>query len=263
MARMHAAVCGDPIAHSLSPVLHSAAYEYLGLDADYERLRVGESELANVISQLTEAWLGLSLTMPLKEIARELIGPREALVDDVESANTIYRNAHGEWALANTDVEGARSAIARVQGDRTLRTALVFGSGATARSVVRALPDLGVRDVAITARRSEPARALATRAAAWGLRVTPWEWNSLNPDLAASDLVVSAVPGDAVIPVHEGQGVLLDVAYHPWPTPLAASWRGPVASGRDMLVGQALRQIQLMTGHEVPAKVLYDALLVV
>lgn len=262
MALMHAAVCGDPIAHSLSPVLHSAAYAYLGIDAEYDRIRVDERELASVVAGLDDSWLGLSLTMPLKEVAREVVGPREPIVDDVESANTIYRNAEGEWALANTDVEGARAAIAHVHGERNLRTALVLGAGATARSVVRALPDLGVRDIVIAARRSDAASALADRASAWGLRAHVKDWSALTTDERDRDLVVSALPGDAEVPsvLHQGPGVLLDVAYHPWPTPLAATWVGPVASGRDMLVGQAVRQILLMTGYPVPAEVLYEAL---
>lgn len=276
MATSHAAVCGSPIAHSLSPVLHSAAYGYLGVDADYRRWEVTESELGGVLASLDRAWLGLSLTMPLKEVALTLISNRESIVDDVGAANTIYRTPDGEWALANTDVEGARFAIERARTthpdtrirERPLKSALVLGAGATARSVVRALVDLGVQHLTIAARRLAAAHELGDRARAWGVTAVDLTFDDLSLSEWSSDVVVSTVPGDAsgflgdqvrqLALVHGG--VLLDVAYHPWPTALADAWPGPVASGRDMLIGQAVRQISLMTGKDVPVDVLYAAL---
>ena len=138
---MKCAVLGDPIAHSLSPVLHRAAYAELGLDWTYAAVRVPAGTLLPFLEGLDGTWRGLSLTMPLK---RELV-PLADEVSDVArragAANTLVL-ADGRRIAHNTDVPGAASAI-RERYDGPVHAATILGGGATATSVGLALADLG------------------------------------------------------------------------------------------------------------------------
>ena len=158
---MKCAVLGDPIAHSLSPVLHRAAYAELGLDWTYAAVRVPAGTLVPFLEGLDGTWRGLSLTMPLK---RELV-PLADEVSDVArragAANTLVL-ADGRRIAHNTDVPGAASAI-RERYDGPVHAATILGGGATATSVGLALADLGCRDITVLARSAE--RAAATIAA--------------------------------------------------------------------------------------------------
>jgi shikimate dehydrogenase len=138
---MRCAVLGSPIAHSLSPALHRAAYAELGLDWTYDAVEVRSAELPAFLDGLGEEWRGLSLTMPLK---RAVVG----LVDSLDDwsrlsgvANTVVLGEGGR-AGHNTDIPGAVGAL----GERVsapLRSAVVLGGGATAASVLLALAELG------------------------------------------------------------------------------------------------------------------------
>jgi shikimate dehydrogenase len=161
-------------------------------------------------------------------------------------------------------VYGITEALTRaVVGERP-ESALVLGAGATARSAVAALAALGVPHVVVCARRPEAAAEVAEMARGMGMNATTAD---LTPDreLVGSAIVVSTLPGAAAEPwaalARGATGVLLDASYHPWPTPLADSWgSGSVASGRDMLLWQAVRQVRLMTGREPSVEAMAAAL---
>ena len=138
-----AAVLGSPIAHSLSPALHTAGYRALGLDDwEYTRADVSEAELVAFVSALGREWRGLSLTRPLKEVAFEVATTVSAVARETGSINTLIRRPDGGWDADNTDVVGVLGALAEVGVDRADRP-VVVGSGATARSVVAAFVALG------------------------------------------------------------------------------------------------------------------------
>lgn len=250
---MRAAVLGSPIAHSLSPVLHRAAYRALGLDWSYDPIEVTEQSLPAFLASLTDEWAGLSLTMPLKECVIPLL----AAVDDsalrVAAVNTVLPTADG-WRGTNTDIDGIVRSVA--QFGASLRTATLLGAGATARSAIAAMARLGIEAVAVSARRADAARSICELAERFGMQARAHGFAPVA-DLMANDLVVSTLPGDAGAPWAKAclaaSGVLLDASYHPWPTPLAAAWPNDrVASGRDMLLWQAAAQVTLMTGYEAP-----------
>jgi shikimate dehydrogenase len=140
----------------------------------------------------------------------------------------------------------------------------VLGGGATARSALVALRELA--DFATVYIRSpERGPHLESTARALGLPIELAPWSARAQALSAP-LVVSTTPtgatDDLAAAVPDRPGVLLDVVYAPWPTPLAHAWSragGPVAGGRDMLVHQAVRQVELMTGMQVPVQVLREA----
>ncbi len=261
-----AAVLGSPIEHSLSPALHRAAYVDLGLTWTYEAIEVDEASLAGFLGGLDSTWAGLSLTMPLKQAVIPLLSDVDDEALAVRSVNTVLPGVGG-WRGTNTDVSGIVQALL-VAGlssrSAEPRVATILGAGATARSAVAALARLGISELTVCARRESAARDIADLAAGFGLGATI---RDLEPaaGLLAADIVVSTLPGDAGAPwadlASDAPGALLDASYHPWPTPLARAWRSPVvASGRDLLLWQAVEQVRLMTGLEPSVQRMSDAL---
>lgn len=265
VARRRCGVLGSPISHSLSPVLHRAAYEHLGLDWSYTAHEMREDELAPFVAVLDQSWRGLSLTMPLKRVGLEVASRVSELADVVGAANTLVHEDDGTWSADNTDVPGM---VAAIQQHGTYGSACVWGGGATAASAVAAFARLGAVDVHLHARDAGRAQWPLGVAARGGLRVglLPWQ---VGAPCAAADVVVSTVPAGAADHLADPLAVaagphrlLFDVVYDPWPTPLAAAWEkagGTVATGLDLLVHQAVGQLKLMTGHDVPPHVLYAA----
>src|SRR3954452_15256003 len=155
---MRCAVLGDPVEHSLSPVLHRAAYAALGIDWTYDAVRVPSGRLAQFLDGCDESWRGLSLTMPLKREVMPLLTSRDPWAERAGAANTVLLDSGGRHGL-NTDVPGAIAAI-REATDAPVDRALVLGGGATAASVVLALAELGCGTVTLLVR--EPGRARET-----------------------------------------------------------------------------------------------------
>jgi shikimate dehydrogenase len=254
-------VVGFPIGHSLSPALHGAAYAELGLTGwSYGRYEVGEGQLAGFVAGLDETWRGLSITMPLKAEALAL-GETDRLARLAGAANTLVLDA-GARRLYNTDVGGLTWAV-RQRTDRQVGSVNVVGAGATARSAVVSAAELGARTITVLARMAARAEPLIELGKSLGLEVAIGHWAAGPPD---ADLVISTVPSAAVDPVAEqvaaSAPLVLDVSYDPWPTALAlaaADTGHVVISGLDLLVGQALLQIELMTGGAVSAELLYEA----
>lgn len=253
-APVRCAVLGSPIAHSLSPVLHRAAYAELGLDWSYAALEVTEEELPGFLQGLDEGWRGLSLTMPLKRAVMSELDSVDARAVEAGAANTVVLD-QGRRHGHNTDVPGAVAAISeRIEAAPT--TAVVLGGGATATSVLLALADLGCRSATVLVR--EPERAAATVAAvsrhptAPALEVAPLGGDQPT---GSPDLVVSTIPAGAqdaaVLALVARARAAFEVRYDPWPTPMAvAAYRAgiPLVTGLDLLVHQAARQVELMTG---------------
>jgi shikimate dehydrogenase len=259
-----AAVLGSPVRHSLSPVLHRAAYAALGLTGwQYSAHDVDETRLAAFLEGLDPSWAGLSLTMPLKAAVLPLLDARSPVVEMAGGANTVLLR-DGRRVGENTDVPGIVAALA-ARGVATVESATVLGGGATARSAVVALA--GVAG-AVTAYVRDPARheqlEAAADAAGTHLRLEPW---ARAADGLAATLVVSTVvagAADHLVPtVPREVGTLFEVLYDPWPTPLAAAWaaRGaPVVDGLDLLVHQGVLQALLMTGADAAPDALVPVL---
>ncbi|RYE79527.1 MAG: shikimate dehydrogenase, partial [Myxococcales bacterium] len=218
------AVLGRPIAHSLSPVLHRAAYSALGLPWTYDAVEVGEDELAGFVTTLASDWRGLSLTMPLKRAVLPLLDQVDAHVERSGVANTVVLEGDRRWGH-NTDIPGAVAAM-RERGVDGIETATVLGGGATAASLVLALRDLGVGRVVVAARNPDKARDSMPPDIADSL-----EYAELA-DAPAFDLVASTIPSDAVsgglLDRLAEAAYVFDVIYDPWPTALAAAATGSV-----------------------------------
>ncbi|HQV92192.1 MAG TPA: shikimate dehydrogenase [Phycicoccus sp.] len=263
-----AAVVGSPVGHSLSPVLHEAAYAVCGLsDWSYVRREVTAADLAEVVASLDASWRGLSLTMPLKEVAFDVAETVTDIARQAGAINTLVRRDDGGWDATNTDVQGILEAVRQVDhgGEAT-----VLGSGATARSAILAMAGLRVERVVLAARNAEAVGALAELAATLGMKATSvslGRWIDRPSRLVISTLPPSAGPAAAGVIDESRAGslaglTLLDVVYADWPTPLAravTAAHGEVVSGLDMLVHQAAAQFELFTGVGAPVDAMFAA----
>ncbi|MFF8787857.1 shikimate dehydrogenase [Streptomyces sp. NPDC015125] len=250
-----AAVLGSPIAHSLSPVLHRAAYRELGLsDWTYDRHEVDEAALPAFMERLDATWAGLSLTMPLKRAVIPLLDGISPTAASVEAVNTVVLAADGRRLGDNTDIPGMLAAL-RERGVRQVERASVLGAGATASSALAALSRICTGEVTAYVR----SRARADEMRGWGERLGVTVRTAAWEDAAAAfeaPLTIATTPAgttDALAAaVPDRAGTLFDVLYEPWPTTLATAWAargGAVVGGLDLLVHQAVLQVEQMTGR--------------
>ncbi|MFP5348065.1 MAG: shikimate dehydrogenase [Actinomycetes bacterium] len=269
-ATHRAAVLGHPVAHSLSPALHRAAYDALGLDGwSYEAFDVAEDQLGEFLDGLDDSWVGLSLTMPLKRRVIPLLDELTPLAQALGVVNTVTFH-DGRRVGDNTDVYGIRTALEEAGCDRA-GWGCVLGGGATAVSAVAALAELGCRTPTLYVRSRGRSRKLREAAARLDVQATVSGWEDAWEALSA-DVVVSTVPTGAADPLAEelengtaptSGPLLLDVVYDPWPTRLAQAWTargGEVVDGAEMLLHQAVAQVRLMTGQEPPEDAMRAAL---
>lgn len=262
-APKRAAVVGRPVTHSLSPLLHRAAYAALGLtDWSYDALDLGADELPVLLAGLGEEWRGFSVTMPCKQAAVECAHVVEPLPRLLHAANTLVRTEAG-WRAVNTDVGGIGMAL-QLGGVERVGRAVIIGGGGTAAAAAVALAELGAGQVDVVVR--EPARAAGVLRVLETLGV-PAAARRIGEDGIGAPVVVSTVPIDAQpaltgVAWRPGQ-TLLDVLYAPWPTPLAerATAAGArVISGLEVLFWQATAQVELMTGLPAPIEAMRAAL---
>ncbi len=227
-----------------------AAYSLLGLNWDYSRFEVTEHDLATFLAstELSAA----SLTMPLKDEAFNLVSTSDSPALAARAVNTIVRSEFG-WVGYNTDVFGLTAALA----GQTFETALVLGSGATARNALLAIRALNPSaTVGIHARNLATADGVVSFGLNQGLNVS---MVGGKPDLSLFDLTISTLPPDADTTgwfAGQPKGTLLDVAYKPWPSQLAKLWLasgGNVVSGIQMLIWQAIAQIRIFKNGNVAA----------
>lgn len=265
-----AAVLGSPIAHSLSPILHRAAYAGLGLRGwRYNAIECDEDGLAGLLATLGPEWAGLSLTMPLKRAVLPLLDTVSDLAVSVGGANTVvFRDGarHGE----NTDVHGIVAALAE-GGVSAPAGATILGGGATAASAIAALREMGLAEVTLVVRSAARAGETLLAADRLGVAVTVRGFDEFgDPRFDVGELVVSTLPSGAadylaqrVAQALPEKGALFDVVYSPWPTPLARLVRRrglTVIGGFAMLLHQAVKQVELMTGRtDVPLEAMRAA----
>ncbi|MFF6834421.1 shikimate dehydrogenase [Streptomyces sp. NPDC012438] len=250
-----AAVLGSPIAHSLSPVLHRAAYAELGLhDWSYERFEIDEAALPGFVGGLDGSWAGLSLTMPLKRAVIPLLDGISDTAASVEAVNTVVLHEDGRRTGDNTDIPGMIAAL-RERGVEKVEAAAVLGAGATASSALAALARVCAGPVTAYVRSEARAEEMRGWGERLGVDVRTADWDRAAEALDAP-LVIATTPAGTTnalaAAVPDAVGTLFDVLYDPWPTPLAAAWSdrgGKVVGGLDLLVHQAVLQVELMTGR--------------
>jgi shikimate dehydrogenase len=274
-----AGVIGSPIRHSLSPVLHNAALEAVGLDWVYVALEVPEGEVVNALHGVRAlGFEGLSVTMPHKEAVARAADRLTAVADRLGAANTVVRRGR-DLVGDSTDGQGFVDALRADEGlEPEGRSFAVLGTGGAARAIVLALAQEGATSVAVIGRNQDAAAAAMALAGEVGRIGRPEEIGDV-------DVVVNATPvgmepvrpirpdgPDGLItvdlpfevdPGKLGPGQLVvDLVYAPAVTPLieAARSRGAVAvNGLGMLIHQAAHQFRLWTGEEPPLQVMSAA----
>jgi shikimate dehydrogenase len=249
-------------------VLHRAAYAELGLTWwRYDAIECDEAGLPALLDSCGPDWGGLSLTMPLKRTVLSLLDRIEPLATQVGGANTVVFAAAQRLGY-NTDVGG----IVRALAERGIRggavaPALIIGGGATACAALAALAALGEKSVTAAVR--DPARTADLRQAAGRLGISVALAPFAPEAMHDTHLVISTVPAGAsdlfaanFTDHASATPAVLDVVYHPWPTPLAsaaAQAGSVVVSGFDLLLHQAAGQVELMTGRPAPVEVMRQA----
>lgn len=263
-----AGVIGTPVDHSLSPVIHQAAWRQLGLpeDWEYRRLDVSSRGLEQVVAGLDVRCLGLSVTMPLKYEAAECVDVLDPLAQAVGAVNTLIPTA-GVVVGFNTDVHGIMQALAAPNLDGFSiheggsPRGVILGSGATAASALNALWSLGISSISVVARRFSGPHSIVRAAHRMGIeceQVMLSDSRTIERRIAEATCVVSTLPSGVadffVLPEALGTDqTLLDVVYAPWETPLMSRWRdrgGRCVHGSEMLLHQGAMQVKLMTGRE-------------
>jgi len=242
------AVLGSPISHSLSPALHNAAFDRIGLSGSYEAIDVPSGTLQAFFAINKSAFDYFSLTMPLKEEAHLLEIECDELSLRIGSINTLYKKS-GKWFGTSTDGSGFLAALA-AQGYQNVSRGLILGAGGTARAVAGAL-DGNVKRLSVMGRTSTRREALERCVENSEFTYLPWT-NDL--DINLYDLIVNTTPAGAADIFAENlpsrvPGLLFDVLYKPWPTVLASAWAdrsGKVINGKELLLWQGLDQLALL-----------------
>lgn len=259
------AVWGDPVSHSRSPQLHSAAYRALGLDWSYTRRQVAAEAFSAAITGLDGSWRGLSLTMPLKEEAFRWAHTRDRAATLTGAVNTLLVSGPLRGHGFNTDIAGLVAAL-REGGLQEIPRARILGAGATAASAILALAELGATRIDVVARRPEAVTSLRALGEQIGVAV---DGSAFDASHSTVDVTIATLPsGIRLQPaisraLGDAGGALFDVAYAPWPSALAEQWTdAPRLSGIGMLLHQAVVQVRIFL-HGDPLAVLDDEEMVV
>lgn len=256
---IRAGVLGSPIGHSLSPLLHKTAYTYLDIEGQYDAFEVGSGELRDFLSDKGKGLNCLSLTMPLKEEALTIADHVSPIAQQIASGNTLVKKSDG-WYLTSTDVEGFSFALS-ASGISEVSNLLVIGAGATARAIVAANDGANITVIGRSIERMHSLQSAAPQSTfafvQWGAIV---EFNLF-------DLVVNTTPGNSAEiyaeNVSKSNSTFFEVIYNPWPTKLLATWQKSGADtidGLDLLIHQAISQIQIFSGLVVDRAVLSKVL---
>jgi len=256
------AVLGYPIKHSLSPILHKAAFEFLGIEGSYSAIEVPSGSLETFLDNRGSEFDYLSLTMPLKEEVLTLDVDIDSRTERIRSGNTLLKSG-SRWSLTSTDGSGLISAIERA-GLNAMESVLVLGAGGTARACVGALDSAG-RSIDVLGRSSTRQEGLESSIQDSDFSYLRW---GAEINFNAYDLVINTTPAGAADLLAEAvpskvSAVLFDVIYKPWPTVLATKWQnssGRVLNGLELLLYQGIDQLELVLDKDLDHAKLADHL---
>lgn len=265
-------VIGDPVAHSLSPLLHQAMIDQTGAAYRYDVRTVRPEELPTFVRWAKDGGCaGFNVTMPHKEAILPLLDEVDATAAACGAVNTVCIR-EGRASGHNTDGTGFLDSLAGQSFHPQRRTVLLLGAGGAAKAVGHALAAAGADRVIVCARRLERAAALAAQLPNCGEGIVLAQ-NALQQAATACDLLVNATPlGMAGSPAFAGldflqalppRAVVYDLVYHPRRTALleAAARQGlRTVGGIDLLIRQAVRAFTFFTGETPDTAALYDAL---
>ncbi|MFZ9282868.1 MAG: shikimate dehydrogenase [Prochlorococcaceae cyanobacterium] len=283
-------VLGDPVRHSLSPVMQNAALAAMGLDWVFLALPTPADQLPAVVSALEAMGCrGLNVTIPHKHNVASLCRSLSPLAQRVGAVNVLVPLEGGGWHGTNTDVEGFCAPLRRHNSDWAGKRAVVLGCGGSARAVVAGLVELGFASIQLAGRRSEALGRFVSDCQSWAPQLQALSWtppdgfmSALGSALEQADLVVNTTPvgmasasgpeaelacplSAAELAALRGQTTVYDIIYTPRPTQLlrqAAVRDCRCIDGVDMLVEQGAAALRLWSGrNDVPVAIMRQALL--
>jgi shikimate dehydrogenase len=258
---MKFALLGSPVEHSLSPQLHNFTYRKLGILAEYERFQVAKGGLSAFLEgHQAPEWSGFSLTMPLKDDGLAICNELDSDAVAASSVNTLQWVSSG-YKGSNTDVFGFRFLFGQAE-ERDLLSVqesriAILGAGGTARAALVALGRIS-KDVKVY-RRSKVRDALLQKA---NPKVEIFSWDECS-DAFAADILINCAPSEAMssIPDIKIKGFLFESLYSPWPTRLMAMTdKADIFTGKDLLVAQAIKQMELFLGIDLDHQDLFTEL---
>ncbi|MGA1134579.1 MAG: shikimate dehydrogenase [Prochlorotrichaceae cyanobacterium] len=276
-------IIGDPVKHSLSPLMHNAALGVMGLDWVYVPFPVQQEHLAAALSGFAAIGVqGFNITIPHKQAILPLLDKVTPLAKAIGAVNTVwpfYNEALSVqgWQGTNTDVQGFISPLQAIPPAQTQGTALILGGGGAARAVVAGCHQLNWQSIWVVGRNLEKLQAFQrswqeTEIAA-KLKIAPW--SDLPQLLPQSSLVVNTTPlgmapqgsqsplSEEALALLPAETIVYDLIYTPSPTQLLklAEHRGlKTIDGVEMLVQQGAAALEIWTGQSVPVEVMRSTL---
>jgi len=273
------ALIGNPVSHSLSPIMQNAAFKYLGLDLIYIAIPCKDEDLELVLNSLKKInCKGLNITIPHKEKVFNLCSEISPIANKLKAINTLKLNSEKEWSGTNTDVEGFIYPLKKL--NLTKKQSIVLGSGGAARSVIQGLINLNLSRISVVSRNKSSLDKLIknfeNQIELKGLLNNDSQIQNL---LEEADLVVNTTPvgmktaknATNVLPYGEdfwrslnSKSIIYDLIYNPAPTPLLqlGQKKGCMTiDGLEMLVAQGIGSLSFWTdGLEVPFHIMNEAL---
>ena len=273
------ALIGNPVSHSLSPIMQNAALKYLGLDVIYIAIPCKEEDLEVVISSLKKInCKGLNITSPYKEKVFELCNEISPVAKRLKAINTLKLNSKKEWSATNTDVDGFIYPLKNLNLKN--KQSIVLGSGGASRSVIQGLINLNFSKISIVSRNKssldELIKNFENQISIYGFSNNDSRVQNLVKE---ADLIVNTTPvgmktstnRDNTLPYGENfwrslnsKAIVYDLIYNPAPTPLLkfSSKKGCMTiNGLQMLVSQGMKSLSFWTdGLEVPFHIMNDAI---
>ena len=271
-------IIGDPVEHSLSPVMHNSAIASLGLDYVYIPFPVKQGDLPRALAGFSAIDLaGFSVTIPHKQDIMPLLSEISADAAKIGAVNTVWRTASG-WKGTNTDVEGFVVPLKAISRDWKKFTPVVLGNGGAARAVIVGLVNLGCQEIHVVGRnRDKLARFYQSwqHAPAIGSSLKIHNWENLSSLLSTADLLVNTTPvgmspqvdaspiDEALMQKLKPQAIAYDLIYTPNPTQFLklAQAQGAIAiDGLEMLVQQGVAALKIWLQQPVPVEVMRNSL---
>ena len=258
------ALIGNPIEHSLSPIMHNAALEFLGIDLVYLALPCKDEDFNNVINALKKInCKGINLTIPYKEKVFNLCDEISPIAKKIKSINTLKLNSNGGWIGANTDVEGFSYPLEKLNLKN--KNSIVLGSGGAARSAIQGLINLELSQINIISRNKNSLNKLLSDFNDDLIKGFIQDDPNIPSIMNSSDLIVNTTPvgmkyledcyeslpfGEDFWDSLHSNTIVYDLIYNPRPTPLLkfCEKKGcKTIDGVEMLVAQGAKSLSLWT----------------
>jgi len=273
------ALIGNPVKHSLSPIMQNAAIKYLGLDLIYIAIPCNNDDLEIVLNSLKKMnCVGLNITIPFKEKVFNLCSEISPVAKKIQAINTLKLNANKEWIGTNTDIDGFIYPLKEL--NLIKKNSIILGSGGAARSVIQGLINLKLSKITIISRNKNSLNELINNfkndIQIQGLLNNDSKIDSL---IEEADLIVNTTPvgmkktsneidlfpfGKNFWKTIQSNTIVYDLIYNPSPTPFLkfCDKKGCMTiDGKQMLIAQGAKSLAFWTnGLEIPFDIMDDAI---